>query len=626
MDSTYLYVAATGYVSGTNDWYIEKRRRDNGNFETSFGTNGFVVASSTSFALYPIVIDSTYMYLAGYDGGTVTSDWRIEKRRLDNGAGVSSFGVNGVVTGSSTSKRPFAMAIDSTYMYVVGYDESPDWRIEKRRLDNGAGVSGFGTNGVVTGLSTSNSGQAMAIDSTYMYLAGADDSGNWRIEKRRLDNGAEVASFGVNGVVTGSSTSDTIMFGNIPIDSTYMYLAGSDDTGNWRIEKRRLDNGAGDASFGTDGVVTGSSAGLQVRGAAIDSVYVYLAGYDDPGDWRIEKRRLDNGALDSVFGTNGVVTGSSTTWVAHTIVIDSIHMYVGGNDADSYSRVEKRTLGPSGATWAAAEDQPISNLPKQTTRRLRFEISNEGTATSSAAQYRLEYSTSPIGSWTQIGTGAAHWVMAPSIYFTDGASTTDVSDGASSALTNENADFEVGQIKDVGSQTAGVILTSTEFTELEYSIAAAASAIDGQTYYFRLTDTGTTLDTYRIYASATLAAGDAPGVAASGTLISQIFDTGNASGSALNSIMWQGFQPAGTAVKFQIAAAAATNGPWIYKGPNCTVLATDTYDPIGPNIPVRTSRTCHNNNRYFRYKITLEADVALTSSPRVDSVILNWSR
>ncbi|MFA5084184.1 MAG: hypothetical protein WC475_02270 [Candidatus Paceibacterota bacterium] len=60
-------------------------------------------------------------------------------------------------------------------------------------------------------------------------------------------------------------------------------------------------------------------------------------------------------------------------------------------------------------------------------------------------------------------------------------------------------------------------------------------------------------------------------------------------------------------------------------GPGGTSLASDTYNPTGPDTPIAINRLYHNNHRYFRYKIILESDVAETVGPRVDDVIVNWS-
>src|SRR3989338_76600 len=76
-----------------------------------------------------------------------------------DGALVNSFGLNGVVTSNPSSALDAiaALAIDSNYLYTVGYQENivDGWRegrIEKRRLDTGAlcDAAAFGT-GVGTG-------------------------------------------------------------------------------------------------------------------------------------------------------------------------------------------------------------------------------------------------------------------------------------------------------------------------------------------------------------------------------------------------------------------------------------------------------------------------------------------
>jgi len=113
--------------------------------------------------------------------------------------------------------------------------------------------------------------------------------------------------------------------------------------------------------------------------------------------------------------------------------------------------------------------------------------------------------------------------------------------------------------------------------------------------------------------------------AITGTLLSSIFDTGVANGAAFNSIMWKGLQPAGTAVKFQFASSNSPSSFPEPVGPNGTSLATDTYNPTGPNASIALNRLYHNNHRYYRYKIILETNITRTLSPRADDVFVNWS-
>ena len=151
---------------------------------------------------------------------------------------------------------------------------------------------------------------------------------------------------------------------------------------------------------------------------------------------------------------------------------------------------------PVGATFAtAAEDTPLTGLTKLTTKRVRIETSNEGTAASGSVLYRLEVSEEnptscdAAATWTRINT-STHWNMVDSTYYSDGAPTSNINLG----LTDENTTFVAGELKDDGAgiddETLGITLSTTEFTEIEYAVQATASAVDGATYCFRLTDAG----------------------------------------------------------------------------------------------------------------------------------------
>ena len=110
----------------------------------------------------------------------------------------------------------------------------------------------------------------------------------------------------------------------------------------------------------------------------------------------------------------------------------------------------------------------------------------------------------------------------------------------------------------------------------------------------------------------------------SGNLSSSIFDTGVASGTAINTVMWQGSKPSGTNVKFQVASdSTSTPASWNYFGPDGS--NTTYYTPTDAGIPVQINLAHHNNKRYFRYKVFLESNAAQTLSPRVDDVIINYS-
>ncbi|HEY4497006.1 MAG TPA: hypothetical protein VI432_02560 [Candidatus Paceibacterota bacterium] len=127
----------------------------------------------------------------------------------------------------------------------------------------------------------------------------------------------------------------------------------------------------------------------------------------------------------------------------------------------------------------------------------------------------------------------------------------------------------------------------------------------------------------------------APGAAAVGALLSNIFDTSVVGGVSLNSIIWRGdINGAGNAVKFQIASSNCDGGSnpsacdagdiWSFIGPGGTSGDTDVYEPLGTgqSMPIVVSH--HNNKQYYRYKVILDKAEG-NSSPVVRDVIINWS-
>lgn len=112
-----------------------------------------------------------------------------------------------------------------------------------------------------------------------------------------------------------------------------------------------------------------------------------------------------------------------------------------------------------------------------------------------------------------------------------------------------------------------------------------------------------------------------------GFLESSIFDTQIQPGAILNSIIWQGDQPSGTHVRFQIAVSDNESGPWNYYGQNQN--PNDYFEGSGQNQSILISgadRAWVNNKRYLRYKVFLESNTDHTASPIIRDIILNWSK
>lgn len=112
------------------------------------------------------------------------------------------------------------------------------------------------------------------------------------------------------------------------------------------------------------------------------------------------------------------------------------------------------------------------------------------------------------------------------------------------------------------------------------------------------------------------------GFTGSVSLTSSIFDTQVAQGAAINTIMWQGSLGGGL-VGFQIASSNNSNGPWTFVGPDGS--NSSYYQPLpGVQTEVKlTGQNNHNNKRYVRYKVFLDAPTS--PGPQINDVIIGYS-
>jgi formylmethanofuran dehydrogenase subunit C len=218
-----------------------------------FDSDGIVTSnpSPESDMAISIAVDSSNIYIAGFDHTPGDVQWRIEKRNKNTGALASAFGTGGVVSHNPSSgvDRAFSIVVDQNYIYVAGFDKSPgdvQWRIAKRDKATGDLVAEFDTDGVV--VSNPSVGKDMAIsiaeDEEYIYIAGIDNSpgnGQWRVEKRDKTTGQTAATFDSDGILESDVSDVQDLALSIEVDENFIYIAGTDiSPGNvqWRIEKR----------------------------------------------------------------------------------------------------------------------------------------------------------------------------------------------------------------------------------------------------------------------------------------------------------------------------------------------------------------------------------------------------
>ena len=138
--------------------------------------------NTSSGAITSIAVDSSGIYVGGWDYSQSNNQWRIEKRNLTTGALIWTQTINPSLGNDIIQ----SVAVDSSGIYVGGWDYSQSnnqWRIEKRSLTTGA-LIWTQTSNPSSGYDSANS---VAVDSSGIYVGGYDSlpgNNEWRIEKR----------------------------------------------------------------------------------------------------------------------------------------------------------------------------------------------------------------------------------------------------------------------------------------------------------------------------------------------------------------------------------------------------------------------------------------------------------
>ncbi|MCA9361238.1 hypothetical protein KC845_01630 [Candidatus Kaiserbacteria bacterium] len=281
---------------------------------------------------------------------------------------------------------------------------------------------------------------------------------------------------------------------------------GSTDTGGFTGD-------GGTASFTQSGVEISTTSAL--------CVYVTLDILNEETDTKTLSVDIANPSSDVVISSGTVVPNTLVSPSGNTTVRDFVltqqHFHF-RNDDGNESGATSRTNG--------SEDTNLSALQTETPFRLRFGVSNEGSTSSDATSFRIEYAEaagncSLASGWVDIDTADDDFSMYDSSNLTNGTDSTDISIGIGGVTNGNSVHLSPnGALLDTTSQTTGLVLDTNNFLELEYSLVASSSAAEGTTYCFRLTDAGTELRAYDIYARATIAADVT--LSATGTQVSNI--------------------------------------------------------------------------------------------------------
>jgi hypothetical protein len=187
---------------------------------------------------------------------------------------------------------------------------------------------------------------------------------------------------------------------------------------------------------------------------------------------------------------------TGTTTASTTLKTDQMTLTIGSSDPTlsiSYYRWREDNGTEIAATYTTAENTALgtsSNMYLGDRKRLRFSVANTGGASASGYTYRLEHSSSSCSTWYAVPSyntqTTQEWVMDQSQWIPDGAATTH----SSGMTVPSGKSFVAGSARLNGNQTTAHTLTTSEYSEFEFSFRSTSYVTTNLPYCFRLTNAG----------------------------------------------------------------------------------------------------------------------------------------
>lgn len=331
--------------NGNNDDILVMRFFENGRFDPTFGTGGVITYNGTGKdkdrGLGLALTTDDKIVVTGYTYQASDMKRDVIVLRLNHDGKLDpTFGEGGVVTyGGSENGTDigFGVAVQPDEKIVVAGEHrvgtSQDALLLRYNHD-GTPDATFGTNGVVTyngGGNDHDVAYAVSLQNDgKIVVSGSEHNG---VNKDALilrfnHDGTRDTTFGINGVFLFNSEADSDDYANfltIQPDGKILSVGATDNGINHDILLLRLhSNGTLDETFGSGGVViynNPADAYDYAWGIALSSGRkIIISGTSNDGlnDNVLVLRFKGDGALDSSFGLNGVVTfygaGDGNDW------------------------------------------------------------------------------------------------------------------------------------------------------------------------------------------------------------------------------------------------------------------------------------------------------------------------
>ena len=370
-----IIIGGLTYTGSVYDFALV-RYNTNGGPDNGFGTNGQVTTSfnGPGTGIESLLIQANGMIVAG----GVSNFGAVMARYKKNGTLDSSFGIDGKVTSDfgGNEEGIYSLAFQTDGKIIAAGTSDGKFAVARYK-QNGTRDSTFGTNGLVTtstGNNTTNGGRAVSLQTDGKIVVagfrypknGIHDAVLIRYKK----NGEIDSSFGVNGIVITDLGSANDYYTSVVIRSDGKIITAGAAGGSFQLnfvvaqynKKGKLDSGFGTNGFTTTDFSTtddkANSLALQADGKIV------VAGSTEstqvPSYVKFALARyMQNGILDSTFGTNGQLTtdfGGRDPDGAYALAIQQDGKIVGTGRSGIYAAVARYNSDSSNLHFAKTDN------------------------------------------------------------------------------------------------------------------------------------------------------------------------------------------------------------------------------------------------------------------------------
>ncbi|PJA07310.1 MAG: hypothetical protein COX70_07255 [Flavobacteriales bacterium CG_4_10_14_0_2_um_filter_32_8] len=321
-----------------------------GSIDSTFGVNGIVITDINGFHNYAsssVLQSDGKIILTGYTDSSNYQDFAMV-RYNNNGSLDNTFGVNGIVitdiNGFNDVATSSALQSDGKIL-LSGYSNNSndnDFAVVRYNT-NGSLDSTFGINGkVITPIGSSHdNAQSIVIQpDNKIVLAGSSNNGaDYDFALIRYKNDGDLDStFGVNGLVLTDIGSRDNYANHILVDTANNFVVvGSANNGLYYQTlafadialARYKNNGSLDSIFGTNGIVT--TQGMQNVSRAKCAIMqqsgkILVTGetfYPTVPPYPFLVRYNNDGSQDAPFSLGGVSSTASSPWSSSSLALQS---------------------------------------------------------------------------------------------------------------------------------------------------------------------------------------------------------------------------------------------------------------------------------------------------------------